>query len=126
MLIFIVPGSVYAQDTVTVNTSAIADIAIYPERSAPATVISLNESTVSARIAAQVEELPVRVGDIVEKNSVLRKYVISDFLSHESILSGTRFFAMQKLTMNGILCDYTYMWHVVRYKCILLYSSMVY
>ncbi|MCG8378498.1 MAG: efflux RND transporter periplasmic adaptor subunit [Proteobacteria bacterium] len=70
----------FAQDKITVNTSALADVAIYPERSAPATVVSLNESTISARIAAQVKELPVRVGDIVDKDSVLANLDCSDYV----------------------------------------------
>ncbi len=70
---------VFAQDKITVRTANIADIAVYPQRSAPATVISLNNSTVSARIAAQVDELPIRVGDIVENDSVLAKLDCSDY-----------------------------------------------
>ena len=72
-------ASVFADDKVNVNTATIADVAIYPERSAPATVLSLNESVISARIMAQVKELPVRVGDIVEKGSLLAKLDCSDY-----------------------------------------------
>ncbi len=75
----LITGSVFAEDKIEVNTATIADVAIYPERSAPATVISLNESTISARIAAQVDELPVRVGDIVESGSVLAKLDCADY-----------------------------------------------
>ena len=77
--VFLISSSVYANEKITVNTAPLSDIAIYPERSAPATVISLNESTVSARITAQVEELPVRVGDIVEAGSTLAKLDCSDY-----------------------------------------------
>lgn len=79
LLISLTSTAVFAQDKITVNTAKIADIALYPERSAPATVISLNDSTISARIAAQVDEIPVRVGDIVEKDSVLAKLDCSDY-----------------------------------------------
>jgi RND family efflux transporter MFP subunit len=72
-------GSVYAEKNISVNTATIADVAIYPERTAPATIISLNESTISARISAQVDDLPVRVGDIVEQGSVLAKLDCSDY-----------------------------------------------
>ena len=68
-----------AEDKININTTTIADIAIYPERSAPATVVSLNESTISALIAAQVEALPVRVGDVVEKDSLLAKLDCADY-----------------------------------------------
>lgn len=79
LLIWFLVASVFAQDTITVSTETIADVALYPERSAPATVISLNDSTISALIAAQVEELPIRVGDIVEKDSILAKLDCSDY-----------------------------------------------
>jgi RND family efflux transporter MFP subunit len=75
----LISTSVLADEIITVNMATIGDVAIYPERSAPATVISLNESTISARIAAQVEELPVRVGDIVETGSLLAKLDCSDY-----------------------------------------------
>jgi len=79
LIILSATTSVSAQDRITVKTANIADVASYPERSAPATVISLNVSTISARIAAQVDELPIRVGDIVEKDSVLAKLDCSDY-----------------------------------------------
>ncbi len=63
----------------TVKTAALAELAIYPERSAPATVVSLNESLISSRIQAQVTEIPVRVGDIVEQDSVLAKLDCADY-----------------------------------------------
>ncbi|MBL1142729.1 MAG: efflux RND transporter periplasmic adaptor subunit [Proteobacteria bacterium] len=77
--VLLISNNVLAENKITVNMATIADVAIYPERSAPATVISLNESTISARITAQVEELPVRVGDIVEAGSTLAKLDCSDY-----------------------------------------------
>ncbi len=83
LTLFILPllisTNALANERITVNTATIADVAIYPERSAPATVVSLNESTISSRITAQVEELPVRVGDIVEAGNVLAKLDCSDY-----------------------------------------------
>jgi RND family efflux transporter MFP subunit len=78
-LVCLISTSVFAGEKIKVNTATIADIAIYPERSAPATVISLNESTVSARITSQVDELPVRVGDVVEAGGLLAKLDCSDY-----------------------------------------------
>jgi multidrug efflux system membrane fusion protein len=77
----------YAADTVTVKTARVSEVAIYPERSAPAEVVSLNESIISARIAARVDELSVRVGDIVEKGGNLAKLDCSDYelAYHESV-----------------------------------------
>ncbi|MEM6998656.1 MAG: efflux RND transporter periplasmic adaptor subunit [Pseudomonadota bacterium] len=79
IFILLIPPSVLAEEKINVNMATIADVAIYPERSAPATVISMNESTISARITAEVKELPVRVGDIVESGSTLAKLDCSDY-----------------------------------------------
>jgi RND family efflux transporter MFP subunit len=79
LLALLVSNHSLANEKITVNMATIADVAIYPERSAPATVVSLNESTISARIAAQVESIPVRVGDIVEAGSTLAKLDCSDY-----------------------------------------------
>lgn len=79
LFFLLIPVVVFAQDKIKVSTANIADIAIYPERSAPAKIVSLNDSTVSARIAAQVDELPIRVGDIVEKDSVLARLDCVDY-----------------------------------------------
>lgn len=69
----------FATDSTTVITAKLDDIAIYPQRSAPATVISMNETTVSSRIEAQVGAIPVKVGDIVEKGSVLAQLDCTDY-----------------------------------------------
>jgi len=79
VLALFISTSVFAAEKITVTTTTIANVAIYPERSAPATVISLNESTISARITSQVDELPVRVGDIVEAGGLLAKLDCSDY-----------------------------------------------
>ena len=78
---------VIAEEKVTVKTARVSEVAIYPERSAPAAVVSLNESVISARIAARVDELSVRVGDIVEKGGNLARLDCSDYklAYHESL-----------------------------------------
>jgi RND family efflux transporter MFP subunit len=60
-----------AEELVSVKTATLAEIAIYPQRSAPATVISLNVTGVAAEIPAKIEVITVRVGDIVEKDQLL-------------------------------------------------------
>lgn len=79
ILSVLISVSAFAADKTPVSTATLADIAIYPERSAPATVISLNKSTISARITSQVDELPVRVGDIVESGNLLAKLDCSNY-----------------------------------------------
>jgi len=70
----------YAADRIPVKTARVSEVAIYPEHSAPATVISLNESVISAQIAAMVNVLAVRVGDIVEKGDVLAQLDCEDYV----------------------------------------------
>ncbi len=85
---FIFYGSVFAADKVIVKTAKVAEVAIYPERSAPAKVVTLNESVISARIASRVDEISVRVGDIVEKGESLAKLDCSDYeLSYRESVS---------------------------------------
>jgi RND family efflux transporter MFP subunit len=76
---FIFSGSALAADKVIVKTAKVAEVAIYPERSAPAKVVTLNESVISARIAAKVDEISVRVGDIIEKGESLAILDCSDY-----------------------------------------------
>lgn len=66
--------------SVSIKAKELVDIAIYPKRHAPATVISLNESIISSRIDTQVDEISVKVGDIVKKDDVLVRLNCSDYL----------------------------------------------
>lgn len=61
--------SVTAQTSVSV--APLSELAIYPDRFAPATVVSLNEPMLSAQITAQIERVPVRVGDMVTAGETL-------------------------------------------------------
>ncbi len=79
LLLCLAAGAAPAADISGVSTARLADIALYPERSAPATVVSLNRSIISARINAQVEALPVKVGDVVEKGRLLAELDCSDY-----------------------------------------------
>lgn len=70
----------YAADRITVKAAKVSEVAIYPEHSAPASIISLNESVISAQIAARVDALSVRVGDIVEKDGILAQLDCTDYV----------------------------------------------
>ena len=63
----------------TPQTAPLAELALHPKRSATATVLSLNETTRSAEIAAVVTALPVRVGDIAEADSPLAELECADY-----------------------------------------------
>lgn len=70
---------VLAEQEVGIRTLPLSEIALYPGRSAPATVVSLNEATVSAQIDARVTELPVRVGDVVDAGALLATLDCQDY-----------------------------------------------
>jgi RND family efflux transporter MFP subunit len=56
---------------VLVRAQPLSAVAVYPRRSVPATVVSLNDSQVSAEIRAPVEQVHVLVGDLVSKGDLL-------------------------------------------------------
>ena len=72
-------GGLAAEETVFVETKALSAIATYPQRSAPARVISLNASNIAAEIPARIVSINVRVGDIVEKDQVLIELKCIDY-----------------------------------------------
>ena len=76
MPVFAAPGqgknkSVQARD--------LKSIAIYPQYKAPATVVALNDSELSAEISAIVESIPVDVGQQVKKGDLLVALRKKDF-----------------------------------------------
>ena len=79
LLGWIFTQAVFAQQEHGIKTLPLSEIALYPERSAPATVVSLNEAVVSAQIDARVVEIPVRVGDVLEAGAVLARLDCSDY-----------------------------------------------
>ena len=62
-----------------VQVAPLAELARHPEPSAPATVLSLNDTARSAEIAAVVGALPVRVGDIAEAGTPLAELECADY-----------------------------------------------
>ena len=68
-----------AEEVVLVKTESLSDLALYPQRTAPATVVSLNRTGIAAEIPAKIEAINVRVGDIVEKNQVLIQLKCIDY-----------------------------------------------
>lgn len=60
-----------AAEQKAVRAEPLAALAIHPQLSAPAQVVSLNDSRIEAAIAATVEQVSVRVGDVVAAGSEL-------------------------------------------------------
>ncbi len=72
-------GPLPAVEPVAVETRTLAQVAVRPEISAPASCVSLNDSRISAEINARVVALPVRVGDVVEKDAKLAELDCVDY-----------------------------------------------
>ena len=68
-----------AQNAAAVKTARIKDVAIYLWKSAPATVVSLNDTSVAAQIKARIDEISVKVGEVVEVGSVLVRLDCTDY-----------------------------------------------
>lgn len=56
----------FAAEPVSVHIQELSALSIYPESSAPAVVVSLNDAPIAAQVDAPVMQLPVRVGDAVK------------------------------------------------------------
>jgi len=70
---------VQGQGPVSVKVAPLSEIAIYPVRTAPATVISLNDTGIAAEIQARIVALPVHVGDIVHAGDLLVELNCRDY-----------------------------------------------
>ena len=54
-----------------ITESKLADVAIYPEVSIPASAISMNDAKISAEVRARVKSIPVLVGDTLKRGDTL-------------------------------------------------------
>lgn len=57
----------------TFVSATVAEVAIHPERSAPAAVVGKHEARLSAEVAATIQALPVDVGQTVRKGAVVAR-----------------------------------------------------
>ncbi|MEH6357554.1 MAG: efflux RND transporter periplasmic adaptor subunit [Pseudomonadales bacterium] len=74
---------------IKVKVITLDQLAFYPQRSAPAQVVSLNEPVISAEIAARVTALSVRVGDVVEAGAELATLDCRNYQLAGRIAGGT-------------------------------------
>ncbi len=71
-----------------VSVEALEHFLVYPEDSAPARVVSLNDAKISAQLSAQIRSIPPRVGDRVAKGDMLVQLDCRDaLLAHESAVA---------------------------------------
>lgn len=66
-------GLTFAEDAIPIEAKPLSSIATFPQLKAPATVISNNDSRISAEISARIIDLPVKVGDSVRKGEVIAR-----------------------------------------------------
>ena len=59
--------------------ASLKDIAVFPERDAPASVLAANESKIAAEVAGQIVELTDAVGGVVPKGTVLARIDARDY-----------------------------------------------
>lgn len=76
---FIFTTTAHAADPIPIVARPFAELAIYPEIKAPATVVSDNDSRISAEISARIIDIPVRVGEIVQAGELLIRLEQQDF-----------------------------------------------
>lgn len=63
----------------TVGAKSFKEIALHPEREAPAQASSLNESRLSAEVSATVKEVAFDVGQVAPKGAVLIRLETRDY-----------------------------------------------
>jgi RND family efflux transporter MFP subunit len=78
LYLFLFSSLGYASEKRVVSVKSYQELAVYPKSDAPATVISLNDTDVAARIAALVSSIDVRAAGRVKANDVLLKLDCSD------------------------------------------------
>jgi RND family efflux transporter MFP subunit len=76
----LIGASSASAQAISVTTRPFSDVAIYPQRNAFATVISLNNSRISAEVTARIVEIPVEVGQVVSKGATLARLDSRDFV----------------------------------------------
>lgn len=76
----------FADDPIPVVTQPLYELALYPESTSAAQVVSLNNSVIAAQVGGLVAEVPVRVGDTVKAEAVLVKLGCKDMeLEYEKL-----------------------------------------
>lgn len=71
MVFFALLQPAWAAEPVRVRAEPFEQLALYPTQAAPATVLSLNDTTLSAETAGRVATIAVRVGDAIQPGQAL-------------------------------------------------------
>lgn len=82
---------------VPISVQTLGELAVFPELRAPATVLSLNQSRISAEVSARIMEMPVQTGQVVDKDSVLVRLERRDYqLALERTQAGAAMLAARR------------------------------
>ena len=68
-----------ASEVIPVISKPLSSVAIYPQFRAPANVISMNNSRISAEVSARITSIPANVGEEVKKDQVLVRLEQRDY-----------------------------------------------
>lgn len=82
--IFIISASVSGAAEVDVAVARFEQLAFYPQFSAPAEVISRQDSQISAQLSARIERVAVRVGDLVAQGDLLVALDCADYQTQQT------------------------------------------
>jgi RND family efflux transporter MFP subunit len=66
-------------DPIPVTVQPLQALVVHPRFDAPANVVSLNESRIGVEIDGRIETIPMRVGERVERDTVLARIACTDF-----------------------------------------------
>ena len=70
-LLPLLPVGGFAADQLVVTVAPLSTLLVYPQQSAPAMVISDNDSRLSAEVSGVIERIPVEVGEVVDAGTPL-------------------------------------------------------
>lgn len=79
MLCALFTGAAAADSPTLVRAGTLEQLAVYPQRSIPATVVSLNDSKISAEVRGAVSAIPVLVGNTVKQGDTLVRLDCRDY-----------------------------------------------
>lgn len=94
-------------DARPITAARLADVAVPLERSAPAEVEALTRTAIAARLAAEVESMPVETGDRVAAGDVLARLDCTDFENALEQAEATEEELEARLRLAGIRLDRT-------------------
>ncbi len=77
-LLILLCAPVLAAPPVPIKTRALSEVAIHPQREAPAQAVSLNLAKLSAELSARIVSIPVEPGQRIAKGAVVAKLDCAD------------------------------------------------